>query len=220
MWGADYRYVRVVRRSAVVWRAGIRGRYCTTWRYQRRAGRYRLARGDGTAITRARASTSPSARAIMARRGAGKPNDTLAGGAGCLSGDRPLKTVGSYWPYATTLFDYVRRAMPWDHPKSLTDDEVYAVSAYILFLNDLVGRDDVLDARSLPAIKMPNRDRSLRPISAAIRAAGEQTANRRRRSPCRKPQRRRDKPAALVLKRRACAGLRSAGSRARSGYRR
>jgi len=98
-------------------------------------------------------------QACHGEKGAGKPNDTLAGGAGTLAGDKPaLKTVGSYWPYATTLFDYVRRAMPWDHPKSLSDEEVYAVSAYVLYLNGIVGRDDVIDATSLPQIKMPNRD--------------------------------------------------------------
>jgi S-disulfanyl-L-cysteine oxidoreductase SoxD len=116
-----------------------------------------LPRGGGTA---AQGETVYVAKcqACHGDKGAGKPNDTLAGGAGSLSGERPLKTVGSYWPYATTLFDYIRRAMPWDHPKSLTDDEVYAASAYILFLNGLVGHDDVVDARSLPTIRMPNRD--------------------------------------------------------------
>ena len=68
------------------------------------------------------------------------------------------RTIGNYWPYATTLFDYVRRAMPWDRPKSLSDEEVYAVAAYVLFLNGVVGQDDVLDAQSLPKVKMPNRD--------------------------------------------------------------
>ena len=69
-----------------------------------------------------------------------------------------MKTVGSYWPYATTLFDYVRRAMPWSETKSLTSDEVYAVSAYLLQLNGIIGADEVLDAQSLPKVKMPNRD--------------------------------------------------------------
>jgi hypothetical protein len=69
-----------------------------------------------------------------------------------------VRTVGSYWPYATTLFDYVRRAMPFQESKSLTSDEVYAVSAYILNLNGIVGTNDVLDAQSLPKVKMPNRD--------------------------------------------------------------
>ena len=61
--------------------------------------------------------------------GAGKPVDALVGGQGTLASDNPVRTVGSYWPYATTLFDYVRRAMPTNAPKSLTDSEVYAVSA-------------------------------------------------------------------------------------------
>jgi cytochrome c len=66
--------------------------------------------------------------------------------------------VGSYWPYATTLFDYIRRAMPYNEPKSLSDDEAYAVSAYILALNGVVGADEVIDAQSLPKVKMPNRE--------------------------------------------------------------
>jgi len=73
-------------------------------------------------------------------------------------GKTPVKTVGSYWPYATTLFDYIRRAMPFPETKSLTNDEIYAVSAYILNLNGIVGTDEVLDAQSLPKVKMSNRD--------------------------------------------------------------
>ena len=71
---------------------------------------------------------------------------------------RPIKTVGSYWPYATTLFDYIRRAMPYDRPSSLSDDEVYAVSAYLLMLNKIVSEDFVLNQETLPRIEMPNRD--------------------------------------------------------------
>src|SRR5204862_450123 len=91
-------------------------------------------------------------------KGAGKPADPLAGGIGSLAGRTPLRTVGSYWPYATTLFDYVRRAMPITNPLSLTDNEVYAVSAYVLFLNGIVGEDAVMNAQTLPQVKMPNRD--------------------------------------------------------------
>ena len=69
-----------------------------------------------------------------------------------------MKTVGSYWPYATTLFDYIRRAMPYNDTKSLSADEVYAVSAYILNLNGVIGANDAMDAQSLPKVKMPNRD--------------------------------------------------------------
>ena len=68
------------------------------------------------------------------------------------------KTIGNYWPYATTLFDYVRRAMPYNAPLSLTDEEVYAATAYVLFLNRIIGETDVINAQSLPAVKMPNRD--------------------------------------------------------------
>ena len=87
-----------------------------------------------------------------------KPYPRLVGGIGTLATQKPIKTVGSYWPYATTLFDYVHRAMPFNAPQSLTPDEVYAVCAYVLHLNGLVGADAVLDAKSLPRIVMPNRD--------------------------------------------------------------
>ena len=91
-------------------------------------------------------------------KGAGKPADPLAGGVGSIGSDNTLKTVGSYWPYATTLFDYTRRAMPYDKPQSLSADELYAVSAYILWLNGIVERDQRLDAETLPKVQMPNRD--------------------------------------------------------------
>jgi mono/diheme cytochrome c family protein len=92
-------------------------------------------------------------------RGVGKPNDPLVGGQGTLAGSSmPIKTVGSFWPYATTLFDYIRRAMPLNAPKSLSDDQVYAVCAYILQLNGIIGVNDTVDAQSLPAVHMPNRD--------------------------------------------------------------
>jgi cytochrome c len=82
----------------------------------------------------------------------------LAGGQGTLASKAPVLTVGSYWPYATTLYDYIHRAMPLDSPQSLTPDEVYAVTAYTLHLNGIVGADAVLDAGRLKAIRMPNRD--------------------------------------------------------------
>lgn len=84
--------------------------------------------------------------------------DRLAGGFGTLATGSPVKTVGSYWPYATTLFDYIRRAMPFNAPQSLTNDQVYAVVAYILFLNKIVPESTELDAQSLPKVRMPNRD--------------------------------------------------------------
>ena len=92
-------------------------------------------------------------------KGAGKPNDRLVGGQELLApGQAPVKTVGNFWPYATTVFDYVRRAMPLNDPKSLRDEEVYAVVAYILRLNGIIGENDAIDANTLPAVRMPNRD--------------------------------------------------------------
>lgn len=91
-------------------------------------------------------------------KGEGKPADSLVGGAGTLTAAKPVKTIGSFWPYAPTLFDYVRRAMPFDAPQSLSNDEVYAVSAYLLHLNGVVASDASLDAATLAAVRMPNRD--------------------------------------------------------------
>lgn len=82
----------------------------------------------------------------------------LVGGRGTLASAKPVKTVGSFWPYTTTLFDYIRRAMPFDHPRSLSADEVYSVTAYVLYLNGIVSEKEELNERTLPAIKMPNRD--------------------------------------------------------------
>ena len=90
--------------------------------------------------------------------GAGTPSgDRLTGGIGTLTSDNPIKTVSSYWPYATTLFDYIRRAMPVTNPQSLQNDEVYAVVAYILSIDDIVPKGAKLDAASLPKVQMPNR---------------------------------------------------------------
>jgi S-disulfanyl-L-cysteine oxidoreductase SoxD len=90
-------------------------------------------------------------------KGEGGVGDKLVGGQGTLASPRPVKTVGSYWPYATTLFDYILRAMPQNAPESLSNDDVYAVSAYILNMNGLLPADATLDAKALSAIKMPNR---------------------------------------------------------------
>ena len=83
--------------------------------------------------------------------------DRLIGGVGTLNSANPVKTVSSYWPYATTVFDYIRRAMPITNPQSLQNDEVYAVTAYILSVDNIVPKDAVLDAGSLPKVQMPNR---------------------------------------------------------------
>jgi len=82
----------------------------------------------------------------------------LIGGRGTLTSQKPTVTVESYWPYATTLFDYIRRAMPYTAPGSLSADEVYALSAYILAEGKIIDRSAVLDATTLPKIEMPNRD--------------------------------------------------------------
>ena len=91
-------------------------------------------------------------------KGEGGVGDRLVGGQGTLATPDPVKTVGSFWPYAPTLFDYIRRAMPQNAPESLSNDDVYAVSAYILHLNGLLPAEATLDARTLSAIKMPNRN--------------------------------------------------------------
>jgi cytochrome c len=86
------------------------------------------------------------------------PEAPLVGGKGTLNTKKPLKTVGSYWPYATTLFDYINRAMPFDRPTVMSADDVYAVTAYVLNLNGIIKDGDVMDAKTLPAVRMPNRD--------------------------------------------------------------
>jgi hypothetical protein len=82
----------------------------------------------------------------------------LIGGRGTLTSQKPIVTVESYWPYATTLFDYIRRAMPYTAPGALSDDEVYSVSAYILAEGNIIERSALLDAETLPKVMMPNRD--------------------------------------------------------------
>lgn len=85
-------------------------------------------------------------------------HDVLVGGQGTLNSAKPVKTIGSYWPYATTLWDHVHRAMPFDRPGTLTSDQIYAVTAYLLYLNGIIKEDEVMDAQSLPKVKMPNRN--------------------------------------------------------------
>jgi cytochrome c len=97
--------------------------------------------------------------ACHGEKGQGKPNDRLVGGSETLKGNKPaIKTVGGYWPFATTVFDYIRRAMPFDAPRSLRDEEVYAVTAYLLHLEGVIAEEATIDAASLPKIEMPNRN--------------------------------------------------------------
>jgi cytochrome c len=82
----------------------------------------------------------------------------LIGGRGSIGTPKTKKTVESYWPYASTVFDYVKRAMPFDEPGSLKDDEIYAVAAYILFRGNIIKKDAVMNAKTLPKVDMPNKD--------------------------------------------------------------
>ncbi len=113
--------------------------------------------GEGTAaqgadiyVTRCKECHGPEGKGGDQAGFIGKPSDLL--------GDSPKKTVGSYWPYATTLWDYINRAMPFDRPGELTHAQVYAVTAYILSLNGIVGQEDKINALTLPKIEMPNKD--------------------------------------------------------------
>ena len=86
------------------------------------------------------------------------PNDVLVGGQGTLNTSKPVKTIGSYWPRATTVWDYINRSMPFNKPGSLSADEVYSLTAYLLWMNEIIREDEVMNAKSLPLVKMPNRD--------------------------------------------------------------
>jgi S-disulfanyl-L-cysteine oxidoreductase SoxD len=87
-----------------------------------------------------------------------KQYPALAGGIGTLASPKPKKTAGSFWPYAPGLFDYIHRAMPYDQPRSLNVNDAYAVTAYVLFVNGIVKENDTLSEKTLPQVKMPNRD--------------------------------------------------------------
>ncbi|PNE55803.1 cytochrome c [Paraburkholderia fungorum] len=115
-----------------------------------------LPAGSGDVATGAHVFAAKCA-ACHGAQGEGGLGDQLVGGQGTLTGAKPKRTVGSYWPYATTLFDYIRRAMPYNAPESLSADEVYALSAFLLNRNGIVPADTRLDAASLPRVAMPNR---------------------------------------------------------------
>lgn len=114
--------------------------------------------GSGS-VKQGEATFAAKCQACHGEKGAGTPNDRLVGGLGSLPGEKPpVKTVGSYWPYATTLFDYIRRAMPLNESKSLTNDEVYGLVAYLLNLNGVIGEGDTMNAQTLQKVAMPNRE--------------------------------------------------------------
>jgi S-disulfanyl-L-cysteine oxidoreductase SoxD len=120
---------------------------------------------DGSGLPPGSGSVQEGARIFAAKcqschgaEGAGQPYDRLVGGLGTLKSQAPVRTVGSYWPYATTLFDYIRRAMPLPQPQSLTADETYALAAYLLERNGVIKAGDKMNAKTLPRVVMPNRD--------------------------------------------------------------
>jgi S-disulfanyl-L-cysteine oxidoreductase SoxD len=113
--------------------------------------------GSGT-VAQGKQVFADNCTACHGDNGQGGIKDRLAGGQGTLASSAPVKTVGSFWPYATTLYDYIHRAMPYPTPGSLSTDDTYAVTAYILSLNGIVPPDGKVDKDSLPKIKMPNRD--------------------------------------------------------------
>ncbi|MEO8311309.1 MAG: cytochrome c [Caldimonas sp.] len=120
-----------------------------------------LPRGSGT-VSQGKALYDSQCAACHGDNLQGGLGDRLIGGRGTLVNadptKAPVKTVENYWPYATTLFDYIKRAMPLTAPESLSDDQVYALSAYILARANIVGADATMDAKSLAAVRMPNRD--------------------------------------------------------------
>ncbi len=113
--------------------------------------------GSGTAAA-GKAVYATKCASCHGETGTDAKYSALVGGRGTLNTDKPLLTIGSFWPYATTLWSYINRAQPFDEPGSLTADEVYAVTAYLLYLNAIIGENEVIDAKTLPQVKMPNRD--------------------------------------------------------------
>lgn len=120
---------------------------------------------DGTGLPKG-SGTSAQGAQIFAEKCSACHGDNAKGGvAGALAEERKIsgisasqKTIKNFWPYATTVFDFIRRAMPFNMPRSLNDDEVYALTAYILAENKLIGANDTMNAETLPKVKMPNRD--------------------------------------------------------------
>jgi cytochrome c len=120
---------------------------------------------DGSGLPPGSGTPSDGARIFATKCATCHGENGKGGSAAALVGGRPLtsgietpKTIANFWPYATTLFDFTRRAMPWPRPRTLTNDEVYALIAYMLSLNKIVGEDAVMNAQTLPKVRMPNRD--------------------------------------------------------------
>jgi mono/diheme cytochrome c family protein len=120
---------------------------------------------DGTGLPKGSGTPAQGAKIYAEKCTACHGDNGKGGAAAALVSDHGLaginaaqKTIRNFWPYSTTIFDFIRRAMPFQMPRSLTDDEVYALTAYILAENKLIGANDMMDAQTLPKVKMPNRD--------------------------------------------------------------
>ena len=116
-----------------------------------------LPAGRGT-VSRGEALYNAQCLACHGQEGGGQPHDRLVGGHGTLDQLQQVRTIGSFWRYASTVYDYIRRAMPFNTPQTLNNDEVYSLTAYLLYLNGIIEEDDVMDAISLSEIRMPNED--------------------------------------------------------------
>ena len=116
-----------------------------------------LPAGSGT-VAQGAALYATQCIACHGVNGEGGTNDRLSGGHGPLDSGSAIMTVGSFWPYATTIFDYVRRAMPYQQPGTLSNEQVYALTAYLLQINGIIDEDAVMNADTLPQVEMPNRD--------------------------------------------------------------
>src|SRR5258708_18983266 len=120
---------------------------------------------DGTGLPPGSGTPAEGARIYAAKCSACHGPEGKGGVNARLIGGDPIKnmesekTIANFWPFATTLFDYIRRAMPWPKPRSLTDQEVYSLTAYILSLNKLIGESDTITAQTLPKVRMPYPDR-------------------------------------------------------------
>jgi cytochrome c len=138
---------------------------------------------DGTGLPAGQGNAEEGAKVYQARcqechgnEAKGADEAPLVGGHDTLATDKPLKTATGYWPYATILFDYTRRAMPFKDPGTLSDNHVYAVVAYLLSLDGIIEKDAVMNAETLPKVEMPNRNgflRDPRPGVANIGAAAK-----------------------------------------------
>jgi cytochrome c len=120
---------------------------------------------DGTGLPAGSGTSAEGARVFAAKCAACHGENGKGGSAASVVGGLPLttgidtpKTVANFWPHSTTLFDFIRRAMPWQAPRTLTDTEVYSLTAYILALNKIIGEGDTMNAQTLPKVRMPNRD--------------------------------------------------------------